>query len=345
MYNVPQFTIGQFYVNTPGNLSDPIRMSQLYNLVNDLEHLPGSWGPVGSNFFMREFGSFEKHVEDPMSTSNISESSITYRDEDLKLFLEWPEYDHWNLFIRLDEKSGTLSKFMFTTAYHGDNLQDIAERGILLDRWRKTLEKYRDDLNISAFHDDAHFIDLIENMPTDTWQSVLGTLVCMAVICFIFLYDTFTVVVVSLAILSIMTGIIGNASWMGLALEPIMMSAMLISMGFSIDIPAHVSYHYNSADAHHEGPITVEERLRFCLAAVGLPALQAASSTMLCLTGLLLVPLYMAQVFVKMMASCITLCLIHGLLIMPCIFSLIDTLMRKCQRLTSKVCSVEEVRR
>lgn len=41
-------------------------------------------------------------------------------------------------------------------------------------------------------------------------------------------------------------GIMGILTLMGLNLEPIMMAAVLISMGFSVDIPAHVTYHYNS---------------------------------------------------------------------------------------------------
>lgn len=65
---------------------------------------------------------------------------------------------------------------------------------------------------MTVYMDDSIYLDLIDNMPTDAWQSALGTLVCMAFICFIFLYDAFTVVVVSAAILSIMTGIISGSS-------------------------------------------------------------------------------------------------------------------------------------
>lgn len=64
------------------------------------------------------------------------------------------------------------------------------------------------EFNVTVFADDAMFLDLIDNMATDTWQSGLGILVCMAFISFIFLYDPFKVIVVSAAIVSIMTGLL-----------------------------------------------------------------------------------------------------------------------------------------
>jgi len=96
------------------------------------------------------------------------------------------------------------------------------------------------------------------------------------------------------------------------------MAAMIISVGFSVDIPAHVSYHYHSAGFH--GEVGVKERLRATLASVGFPAvqvrllgigppiflhnplnvgLQASLSTNLCVLSLLFVPLYMAHVSVE----------------------------------------------
>lgn len=94
-------------------------------------------------------------------------------------------------------------------------------------------------------------------------------------------------------------------------MDPIMMAALVISIGFSVDIPAHVSYHYHSAGllSHlrlfeitlaplgFENPsATVKDRLILTLSSVGFPAIQASISTNLVVLSLLFVPLYMAKV-------------------------------------------------
>lgn len=50
------------------------------------------------------------------------------------------------------------------------------------------------------------------------------------------------------------------------------------------------------SDAGGDRELSVREKLRVCFASVALPALQASTSTNLCVLGLLFIPLYMAQV-------------------------------------------------
>ncbi|VDK89164.1 unnamed protein product [Litomosoides sigmodontis] len=329
-YQVPEHTMAQFYVNNPGDLSDPARLGRLNQMVSELELMNGSWGSESTNYFIRDFIEYEKQLSeaDPANTS----VTVTFREDDLRVFLDWPEYQRWHGFVIIDEKTGHLLRFFFTTAYHGENLKEWPERGVMLNKWRNIIDKYR-EFNVTVFVDDAIFLDLIDNMTTDAWQSGLGILVCMAFISFIFLYDPFKVVVVSAAIVSIMTGIVGILTLMGFNLEPIMMSAMLISMGFSVDIPAHVAYHYNYRGPTTGHQLTVKEKVRMCFASVALPALQASISTSLCLLGLLFKELYIAQVFVKTMLLCIFLCVFHGLLIIPCMLVLTDLLVQFYKRL------------
>jgi len=80
-----------------------------------------------------------------------------FKEEDLAVFLRWPEYTQWSGFLKLDNKtfsqklnnlkfkiiySGQLERFFFTTGYHGDKLEVWTERGKLLKEWRAVVDKY-----------------------------------------------------------------------------------------------------------------------------------------------------------------------------------------------------------
>ncbi|CAK5059554.1 unnamed protein product [Meloidogyne enterolobii] len=317
---VPFFTMATIFVNNPGNLSNPSQIQRLNKLVNEMESLPESWGSSSTNYFIRDLSDFlgEESLND-LNNGLINE------------FLKWPENKHWKAFVRTDGENGTLKRFFFTTAYHGESLKEWAERANLQNKWRDIIDKYS-DLNATVFNDEGLFLDLINNMPTDAWQSALATLICMTTICALFMGGEWrTVILAGITIGSIILGTLGILAWMDITMDPIMMAALVISIGFSIDIPAHVTYHFYSSGFDLPKPINkndrhsfLNQRLTTTLLAVGIPALQAAISTSFCVLALLLVPLYMAQIFVKIMFSCIILCVIHSLILIPALIVLSD---------------------
>uniref|UniRef100_A0A0N5AZ70 SSD domain-containing protein n=1 Tax=Syphacia muris TaxID=451379 RepID=A0A0N5AZ70_9BILA len=344
-YQVPVFTQATVFVNTPGDLSEKKHLALMNKLVEDFENITGSWGQIGTMYFVRDFLQFETALEfeeeeydyDPEEPHKKKHNDGSkFNNNDLSTFLVWPEYDFWTGFIQLNNETAdgskkNLSRFFFTTGYHDDNLKVWTNRGALLNKWRKVVDKpeYR-TFDASVFHEDGIFFDLIDNMTTDTWQSVLGTLVTMAAVCFVFLRSTLTVAIATSCVLSICIGILGILSWWGVDLDPITMAAMIISIGFSVDIPAHVSYHYYKAC--ESGPnATPPERLGNCLTSVAFPALQAALSTILCVSSLLFVKIYMSEVFVKTMTLCVFLCNFHGLVFLPAILSTVDRITAKLQ--------------
>uniref|UniRef100_A0A1I8AH50 SSD domain-containing protein n=1 Tax=Steinernema glaseri TaxID=37863 RepID=A0A1I8AH50_9BILA len=274
---IPHYTVATVFINNPGDLTDPKRLARLNSLVAEMESLPESWGSNSTNYFVKDLLAYEKQKNEwereelgvvGSNQTALTEGKTGFDADDLPTFLKWPEYEMWRGFVKLhkDEQNHThLHKFWFTTAYHGDRLVKWFERGAILHKWRQIVDKYKAEFNTSVYHDDAIYLDLIDNMPTDTWQSAVATLSCMAFICFVFMYNKFTVFVSSAAIASIMTGMLGLLTWQGVSMDPIMMAAMIISIGFSVDIPAHVAYHYHSAGLHADHALTVQQRLRHCL--------------------------------------------------------------------------------
>lgn len=126
---------------------------------------------------------------------------------------------------------------------------------------------------------------------------------------------------------------LGVLSWQHITMDPVLLAAIIISIGFSIDIPTHISYHYHSAGIEMPDA-DVRKRLIASLSSVGFPALQASLSTTLVIISLLFVKLYLSFIFVRVMYLCIALCILHSLVILPALFSLMDRLCQliRCRR-------------
>ncbi|KAK6013101.1 hypothetical protein OSTOST_21644, partial [Ostertagia ostertagi] len=215
-----------------------------------------------------------------------------------------------------------VSRFFFTTAFHGEELKEWSNRAALLNQWRALADKYS-DLGVSIYEEDAMFLDLVETMVPTTMQSALFTFISMFVVAVLFISHPPTLFVATLSILSTSIGVFGLMSLMGAELDPIMMSATVMSIGFSVDIPSHISYHY-----YQTGKETncVKARLKKTVAAVGFPIMQASLSTTLCVLSFFFVQLHMSKIFAQCMLLVVLIGMIHGLLIIPVIFNLIAAL-------------------
>ncbi|KAK6038540.1 hypothetical protein COOONC_23955 [Cooperia oncophora] len=231
--------------------------------------------------------------------------------------------------MRLFRDQYKVSRFFFITAFHGEELTEWSNRAALLNQWRAVADKYS-DLEVSIYEDDAKFLDLIETMVPISMQSALFTFISMFAVAVLFISHPPTLFVATLSILS--TSIVyhpyfqecfGIMSLLGADLDPIMMSATVMSIGFSVDIPSHVSYHY-----YQTGKETncVKTRLKKTVTAVGFPIMEASLSTTLCVLSLFFVQLHMSKIFAQCMLLVVLIGMIHGLVVIPVIFNLIAAL-------------------
>ena len=99
-----------------------------------------------------------------------------------------------------------MTKFFFTTAFHGDHLIVWSKRADLLNRWRAVADEYR-DLQASVYEEDAPFLDQIALLIPVTTQDAIITLISMAIVCILFMWNVFSVVIASAAIVSICIGL------------------------------------------------------------------------------------------------------------------------------------------
>ncbi|KAI1727698.1 patched family domain-containing protein [Ditylenchus destructor] len=339
-YILPFYAICIVFVNNAGNVTNPLQAQKLHSLFNiiifyvsDFENLPSSVGKFSTKFWLRDYEQFvEENSEDPTKAAlddlaNFEEVDKSSRNE-IRQFLNWPEFEFWRGFVTYED-NGTqngdvsITKFFFTTASYGMELRDWSKREDLLNQWRHVADSYP-ELEVSVYEDDAKFLDLIPTMIPQTAQSAMWTLLCMFLVCLLFMTHPTTLIISNFAIFSTCVGVFGILSLIGTDLDPIVMSAAIMSIGFSVDIPAHIAYHFYKTGLNNEKQRTVEERLRHCISAIGFPVFEAGISTIICVSSLTFVNLHMAQVFARTLILVVAIGLVHGLLVIPVLFYLIS---------------------
>lgn len=95
------------------------------------------------------------------------------------------------------------------------------------------------------------------------------------------------------------------------------MITIIMSIGFSVDYSAHVTYGYVISNQE-----LASDRIREALGALGWPITQGAVSTILAVIVLADVPAYMIVTFFKTVFLAITFGLLHGLVFLPVTLSL-----------------------
>uniref|UniRef100_A0A914LR37 SSD domain-containing protein n=1 Tax=Meloidogyne incognita TaxID=6306 RepID=A0A914LR37_MELIC len=331
LYIMPFYAVCLVFVNRPGNFSEPTQRMKWHSLVADFEALPSSVGSFSTKFWLRDYEQFvesDNNDESAPLDDLVSFEGITpdeRRKNELTEFLEWPEFQFWNGFIQLirpfnSSSEPQLKRFFFSTASFGEELKEWSKREELLEHWRRVADSYP-ELEVSVFEDEAKFLDLIPTMIPQTLQSTICTLICMFFVCLLFMKNIPSLAISNFAIFFTCIGVFGIQSLMGTALDPIFMSAAIMSIGFSVDIPAHIVYHFykTGVSEGNENKLikNVEERLLDCLASIAFPILEAGLSTLICVSSLFLVDLHMARVFARTMTLVVIIGLLQGLLVIP----------------------------
>ncbi|EPB77589.1 patched family protein [Ancylostoma ceylanicum] len=332
----PYYSVCWVLVERPGDVSNRTTSRRIHDLVwvSDFENLPSSVGQYSTKFWLRDYEDFlrqaeeldvpEEFEEEPETAIEFSQNGsarvpakATPESNELKQFLEWPEFSFWKGFIQVErnETGGDykVTRFFFTTAFHGEELVEWSNRAILLNQWRSLADKYS-DLGVSIYEDDAKFLDLIETMVPVSTQSALFTFISMFAVAVLFISHPPTLFVATLSILSTSIGVFGIMALRGAELDPIMMSATVMSIGFSVDIPSHIAYHYYQTGKEFTN---VRDRLEQTVAAVGFPILQASLSTTLCVLSLFFVKLHMSQEYVSSFISTLGYLLVVPVITVP----------------------------
>ncbi|ULT80262.1 hypothetical protein L3Y34_010676 [Caenorhabditis briggsae] len=322
-------------VNAPLDLENRQQMTRYWNMVDEFERMHNCKGKASTLLWLRDYVKFFYYGEPfdlfaflGLSTPEVHEEIDPYEANittaKLPEFLKSPFFKHWDSFIHYHYEEGKikLDRFMMNVAY--DNTSSWDTRIQLMTDWRKVAHNYS-DLNVTVWEPNGMFVDQMLSLGRTATQTGIWTLVCMAVVCAIFIPNPCSIITATVSIASITTGVMGFLSLWSFDLDPVVMAAVLMSIGLSVDFIAHVAYHFQLAHRKEirNGKIKKiplkgsTERLEHTLGAVAWPMIQAGVSTICCILPLLFRASYSPSVFVAAIFLVVTFGMLHGLLILP----------------------------
>ncbi|VDK58841.1 unnamed protein product [Anisakis simplex] len=315
-YILPVYSFVTVFVRNPGDLQNASRLERVESMVEEFESIPSCTGSEFTKFWIRDYKAYLKLISEEFA-EDTTQDPAPFSSADLKTFIEWPEYRHWGAFMKFDNETNQFTSFFLTIPYRGSNQSDWSMRLKLLKEWRAVADNYA-DIGAIIYEDEALFMDQIESMLPITLQTSIATLACMTIVCFIFMSNIFTVLIAVSSITSICLGVFGFMTLWNIDLDPISMSTLIMSIGLSVDFPAHITFHYYRTGLNPSFT-SIKERMAHSLKAIGFPLLQCSASTVLFVLSLLFVSCYMSEVFVKAIVLVIGLGITHALVVVPAI--------------------------
>lgn len=322
-------------VNKPLDIRKRRPMQRFWQLVHDFESLPRCRGNISTLLWLRDYATYYESgnplslwsffgLDDSQSNLRAVNTETGLDFDKLEEFLDSPFYKHWNTFIKVVKTREGLrvSRFWFIVAYWNTSTWEV--RIELMEKWRKIAANYQ-DLNVTVWEANGMFVDQMLSLKTVAIQTGALTLICMAVVCALFIPNPCSVITASIAIASISLGVFGFLSWWHFDLDPVTTAAVLMSIGLSVDFTAHVSYHYQLTNRRGirnnkivkipiKGP---QEKLEHTLQSVGWPMIQAGASTVMCVLPLVFLQSYSPMVFFKTIILVVSWGLLHGLIVLP----------------------------
>uniref|UniRef100_A0A1I8ALK1 SSD domain-containing protein n=1 Tax=Steinernema glaseri TaxID=37863 RepID=A0A1I8ALK1_9BILA len=324
-------------VNRPFNIGDAHQLARFDSLVHEFESLPKCKGSHSTILWVRDYKYYFEHGDILKSVLNFlsfddgsdwqANTPTGYDYSMMDNFLASPFYEHYKSFVKLERSANKsippmVTRFWLTVAY--ENTSSWEDRIDLMTEWRTIASRYS-DLNATVWEANGMFVDQMLSLKTVALQTGVLTLICMAVVCAVFIPNPCSVVTASVAIASISLGVFGFLSWWHFDLDPVTMAAVLMSIGMSVDFTAHVSYHYQLTNRkeYQNGRIVkipikgAHEKLEHTLQQVGWPMIQAGLSTIVCVLPLLFLQSYSPIVFLKTIFLVVAWGLLHGLVVLP----------------------------
>ncbi|CAD6193405.1 unnamed protein product [Caenorhabditis auriculariae] len=306
-------------VRHPGDLRNPKQLQKVQKMIHDFETAIYSYGNESTYAWIQPY---LDHLAEEGKAKNVP---FTYKK--VPDFLKTDNV--YSASMKVNESAcaqnspNCISAFLFTTGF--TTVAKYSDMYPLLLEWRAISAKYP-DLQVYAYSERSNFADQTHDMVGTVWQTVLSEVVCMALSFVLFIPDLVSILAAFFSLLSVNMGVFGFLSLWGVRIDPVSISTLLMAIGFSVDIGAHISYHI-----YQEKLPTMRQKIERSLLHIGWPTMQGGLSTMLAMMPITFHPSYLGMVFFKSVFLVSMFGLVHGLVVLPVFLSMFSQLFGYCK--------------
>ncbi|KAM9439698.1 LOW QUALITY PROTEIN: patched domain-containing protein 3 [Clarias gariepinus] len=187
---------------------------------------------------------------------------------------------------------------------------NLPSEKIMLETLRKTAQNCK--IPLVLYHPAFIYYDQYTMIASSTIQTISIASAVMLVISLILIPSPVCALWVTFAIGSVVVGVSGFMALLGISLDSISMINLVISIGFSVDFSAHISYTFVSS-----AKPGADDKAMEALSHLGYPILQGAFSTILGVAVLSASVSYIFRTFFTIMFLVILFGLLHGIAFIP----------------------------
>uniref|UniRef100_A0A1I7ZA38 SSD domain-containing protein n=1 Tax=Steinernema glaseri TaxID=37863 RepID=A0A1I7ZA38_9BILA len=297
----------QVVVNNPPDLRDPVERQRVEQMVHEFANTDHSMGDEAVQFWLKEMRLYYEHQAD--DTQLLLDTQIFSLAEH---FFGVKPNDRWEHDVVWGEmKDGSKGVTAFRFVIGMKEISKTRDQQEATFMFRDVAARYP-SYNVTTFMPLWLFTDQYALVIPNTIQNIVIALSVMIVIAVALIPQPMCSIWVALAIGSIDIGVIGFMTLWDVNLDAISMITIIMSIGFSVDYAAHITYGYVSSKEP-----TPAGRICAALGHLGWPLTQGALSTIIAVGVLATVPAYMIVTFFKTVFLAIVIGLIHGLIFLP----------------------------
>ncbi|CAG9538367.1 unnamed protein product [Cercopithifilaria johnstoni] len=309
----------QVVVNSPPDLFNPIERKKFQNMLNDFENTEYT---MRHNATMIWLDAYERKLKEDHDFSKIPLPETS--EEWYKRCREWlitaGGRRLWEKDMVWGKNESDLNSYYHLFAFRFQlglrnykTPTDHMRSAILM---REISAKYA-TFNITTFHEYYPFADQYIELKPALIRNCLLAMASMLVVSFIMIPSWIAAFIIAFAIFSIDIGVIGFMTFWGVRLESVSIITVIMSIGFAVDLSAHIGYAYvkSNGDQHTKAISALET--------IGWPVFMGALSTVLGIMVLATVQAYIVQIFFKTVFLVIIFSMIHGLILLPIFLAII----------------------